>query len=40
MRRWGVAAFVAAGLTVGALMPAKPAAAVHGGVPGDFNGDG
>lgn len=40
MRRWGVAAFVAAGLTVGTLLPAVPAAAVHGGVPGDFNGDG
>ncbi|KUL33556.1 FG-GAP-like repeat-containing protein [Streptomyces regalis] len=40
MRRWGVAAFVAAGLTMGTLLPAVPAAAVHGGVPGDFNGDG
>ncbi|WP_328872663.1 FG-GAP-like repeat-containing protein [Streptomyces sp. NBC_00287] len=40
MRRWGVAAFVAAGLMGGTLLPAAPAAAVHGGVPGDFNGDG
>ncbi|MCL7428907.1 FG-GAP-like repeat-containing protein [Streptomyces sp. YS415] len=40
MRRWGVAAFVAASLTAGALLPAGPAAAVHGAVPGDFNGDG
>ncbi|MER6672238.1 VCBS repeat-containing protein [Streptomyces sp. NPDC000983] len=40
IRRWGVAAFVAASLTAGALLPAVPAAAVHGAVPGDFNGDG
>ncbi|CCK28749.1 hypothetical protein BN159_4370 [Streptomyces davaonensis JCM 4913] len=37
MRRWGVAALLAAGLTMGTLGPAQ---AVHGGVPGDFNGDG
>ncbi|MEV7732139.1 VCBS repeat-containing protein [Streptomyces sp. NPDC088921] len=40
MHRWGAAALVAASVTVGALLPATPAAAVHGGVPGDFNGDG
>ncbi|MEV5841013.1 VCBS repeat-containing protein [Streptomyces sp. NPDC051985] len=40
MRRWGAAAFVAASLVGGVLLPAVPAAAVHGGVPGDFNGDG
>lgn len=40
IRRWGAAAFVAAGLMGGTLLPAVPAAAVHGGVPGDFNGDG
>ncbi|MFJ6706000.1 MULTISPECIES: FG-GAP-like repeat-containing protein [unclassified Streptomyces] len=40
MRRWGVAAFVAASLVGGVLLPAVPAAAVHGAVPGDFNGDG
>ncbi|MFF0079876.1 FG-GAP-like repeat-containing protein [Streptomyces canus] len=40
MRRWSAAALVAASVTVGALLPATPAAAVHGGVPGDFNGDG
>ncbi|MGW3283707.1 VCBS repeat-containing protein [Streptomyces sp. NPDC001002] len=40
MRRWRVAAFVAAGLIGGALVPAAPASAVHGAVPGDFNGDG
>ncbi|MCX5255813.1 FG-GAP-like repeat-containing protein [Streptomyces canus] len=40
MRRWSAAALVAARMTVGALLPATPAAAVHGGVPGDFNGDG
>ncbi|MFI6437248.1 VCBS repeat-containing protein [Streptomyces sp. NPDC050759] len=40
MRRWSAAVLVAASVTVGALLPATPAAAVHGGVPGDFNGDG
>ncbi|MFE2069088.1 FG-GAP-like repeat-containing protein [Streptomyces sp. NPDC059467] len=40
MRRWGAAAFVAASLVGGVLLPAVPAAAVHGAVPGDFNGDG
>lgn len=40
MRRWSAAALVAASVTVGALLPVTPAAAVHGGVPGDFNGDG
>ncbi|MGV9449898.1 VCBS repeat-containing protein [Streptomyces sp. NPDC003635] len=37
MRRWGMAALLAAGLTMGTLSPAQ---AVHGAVPGDFNGDG
>lgn len=36
MRKW----FVIAGVIGGTLIPAVPAAAVHGGVPGDFNGDG
>ncbi|CAM5362913.1 Integrin-like protein OS=Streptomyces glaucescens OX=1907 GN=SGLAU_17685 PE=4 SV=1 [Streptomyces glaucescens] len=40
MGRWGAAALVAAGLIAGTLAPAGPAAAVHGAVPGDFNGDG
>ncbi|MGW2516096.1 VCBS repeat-containing protein [Streptomyces sp. NPDC001617] len=40
MRRWGAAALVAASLAGGVLLPAVPATAVHGGVPGDFNGDG
>ncbi|MDH6451516.1 MULTISPECIES: FG-GAP repeat protein [unclassified Streptomyces] len=40
MRRWGAAALVAASVTLGALLPVTPAAAVHGGMPGDFNGDG
>ncbi|MEU0028556.1 VCBS repeat-containing protein [Streptomyces sp. NPDC006335] len=40
MRRWSAAALVAASVTLGALLPVTPAAAVHGGVPGDFNGDG
>ncbi|MGW7423383.1 VCBS repeat-containing protein [Streptomyces sp. NPDC054813] len=40
MRRWGAAAFVAASLVGGVLLPAVPAGAVHGAVPGDFNGDG
>ncbi|WP_409470849.1 VCBS repeat-containing protein [Streptomyces sp. HC307] len=37
MGRGGV---VVAGLIAGTLLPAVPAAAVHGAVPGDFNGDG
>lgn len=37
MRRWAVVGLLAAGLTVGTLGPAR---AVHGGTPGDFNGDG
>lgn len=40
MGRWGAAAVVAAGLIAGTLVPAAPAGAVHGAVPGDFNGDG
>ncbi|CAM5454106.1 FG-GAP-like repeat-containing protein [Streptomyces griseorubiginosus] len=40
MRRWSAAALVAVSVTLGALLPVTPAAAVHGGVPGDFNGDG
>ncbi|MGC0330716.1 hypothetical protein RKD23_003706 [Streptomyces sp. SAI-170] len=40
MGRWGAAALVAAGLIAGTLAPAGPAAAVHGAVPGDFDGDG
>ncbi|MFJ5774858.1 FG-GAP-like repeat-containing protein [Streptomyces sp. NPDC093094] len=40
MGRWGAAAVVAASLVAGTLLPAVPAAAVHGAVPGDFNGDG
>ncbi|MEU6140280.1 VCBS repeat-containing protein [Streptomyces sp. NPDC047081] len=40
MRRWGAAAFVAASLVGGVLLPSVPAAAGHGAVPGDFNGDG
>ncbi|MEU5040756.1 FG-GAP-like repeat-containing protein [Streptomyces griseorubiginosus] len=40
MRRWSAAALVAASVTLGALLPTTPAAAVHGAVPGDFNGDG
>ncbi|MFJ8081740.1 VCBS repeat-containing protein [Streptomyces sp. NPDC096205] len=40
MGRWGAAAFVAAGLIAGTLAPAGPAAAIHGAVPGDFDGDG
>ncbi|MGW7549111.1 VCBS repeat-containing protein [Streptomyces sp. NPDC054770] len=40
MHRWGAAAFVAASLVGGVLLPAVPAGAVHGAVPGDFNGDG
>ncbi|MEV7996250.1 VCBS repeat-containing protein [Streptomyces sp. NPDC086077] len=40
MGRWGAAAVVAAGLLAGTLAPATPAAAIHGAVPGDFDGDG
>jgi hypothetical protein len=41
MGRWTVgAAFVAAGIVGALLVPAAPVAAVHGAVPGDFNGDG
>ncbi|MGW1539249.1 VCBS repeat-containing protein [Streptomyces sp. NPDC002309] len=40
MGRWGAAAVVAAGLIAGTLVPATPAAAIHGAVPGDFDGDG
>ena len=40
MGRWGTSAFVVVGLIGGMLLPAVPAAAVHGAVPGDFNGDG
>ncbi|MET9731902.1 VCBS repeat-containing protein [Streptomyces sp. NPDC006458] len=40
MGRWTAAAIVAASLVAGTLLPAAPAAAVHGAVPGDFNGDG
>ncbi|MFI5549212.1 VCBS repeat-containing protein [Streptomyces sp. NPDC051738] len=38
--RWGASACVVVGLIAGTLVPAVPAAAVHGAVPGDFNGDG
>ena len=38
--RWRAAAVVAAALVGGTLLPAGPAFAVHGAVPGDFNGDG
>ncbi|MYT70092.1 MULTISPECIES: FG-GAP-like repeat-containing protein [unclassified Streptomyces] len=40
MRRWGAAALVVVGMVGGLLVPAGTASAVHGGVPGDFNGDG
>jgi len=40
MRRGSAAAVVAASVIAGTLLPAVPAAAVHGAVPGDFNGDG
>jgi hypothetical protein len=40
MRRWSAAAVVAAAVIAGTLAPAGSAAAVHGAVPGDFNGDG
>ncbi|MFD8690215.1 FG-GAP repeat protein [Streptomyces sp. NPDC059651] len=39
-RRWRAAALLVAGLVGASLLPATPAAAVHGAVPGDFNGDG
>ncbi|MFI6468146.1 VCBS repeat-containing protein [Streptomyces sp. NPDC050538] len=38
--RWRAVAVVAAALVGGTLLPAAPALAVHGAVPGDFNGDG
>ncbi|ATW52178.1 FG-GAP-like repeat-containing protein [Streptomyces peucetius] len=38
--RWRAAAVLVAGLLGGGLLPAPLAAAVHGAVPGDFNGDG
>lgn len=37
---WRSAAVLVAGLLCVTLVPAAPAAAVHGAVPGDFNGDG
>lgn len=37
---WVLAAVAVVGLMGGTLLSAVPAAAVHGGVPGDFNGDG
>jgi len=37
---WRSAAVLLAGLLGATLVPAAPAAAVHGAVPGDFNGDG
>ncbi|CAM5362898.1 Integrin-like protein OS=Streptomyces glaucescens OX=1907 GN=SGLAU_17680 PE=4 SV=1 [Streptomyces glaucescens] len=40
MRRGSAATVVAAAVIAGTLLPAAPAAAVHGAVPGDFNGDG
>jgi hypothetical protein len=40
MPRWSAAAVVAAAVIAGTLAPAGSAAAVHGAVPGDFNGDG
>ncbi|MCG7204336.1 FG-GAP repeat protein [Streptomyces arenae] len=40
MRKWGAAVFVAASLVGGVVLPAVPAVALHGAVPGDFNGDG
>ncbi|MFD5713298.1 FG-GAP-like repeat-containing protein [Streptomyces pharetrae] len=40
MRRGSAAAVAAAAVIAGTLLPAAPAAAVHGAVPGDFNGDG
>jgi hypothetical protein len=38
--RWGASAFVVVSLVGGTLLPVVPAAAVHGAVPDDFNGDG
>ena len=38
--RWRAATVVTAALVGGSLLPAAPAFAVHGAVPGDFNGDG
>lgn len=38
--RWRAVAVVTAALVGGSLLPAAPAFAVHGAVPGDFNGDG
>lgn len=38
--RWRTVATVVAALAAGSLLPAAPAFAVHGAVPGDFNGDG
>ena len=38
--RWRAVATVVVALAVGSLLPAAPAFAVHGAVPGDFNGDG
>ncbi|MEV1081641.1 FG-GAP repeat protein [Streptomyces sp. NPDC050211] len=37
---WRAAAVIAAALVGSLVLPVGPAAAVHGGVPGDFNGDG
>ncbi|MDO0934741.1 FG-GAP-like repeat-containing protein [Streptomyces sp. DG2A-72] len=37
---WRAAAVIAAALVGSMVLPVGPAAAVHGGVPGDFNGDG
>ncbi|MFF8191579.1 FG-GAP repeat protein [Streptomyces bobili] len=37
---WRTAVVVVAGLVGAAVLPAVPAVAVHGAVPGDFNGDG
>ncbi|MFF6802625.1 FG-GAP repeat protein [Streptomyces sp. NPDC012616] len=39
-RTWRTAVVLLAGLLGAAALPAAPAAAVHGAVPGDFNGDG
>ncbi|OSZ61431.1 hypothetical protein OQI_05405 [Streptomyces pharetrae CZA14] len=40
MRRGSAAAVVAAAVIAGTMVPAMPAVAVHGAVPGDFDGDG
>ncbi|WP_155056306.1 FG-GAP repeat protein [Streptomyces blattellae] len=37
---WRAAAVIAAALVGSVVLPVGPATAVHGGVPGDFNGDG